>query len=161
MTLHDTLIEEHAWDGKCNARGLSIIKHYEGWSAEPYICPAGYWTIGYGSIWRLDGKRVAGDCDPISQDEGEFLLRREVGHVEQAIRALVRVPLNENQFSALCSWTYNLGSGRLKSSSLRMHLNRGQYDKAAAEFPKWTLAGGKRLQGLVRRRAAEKALFIS
>jgi len=161
MTLHDTLIADHAWDGHCNARGLHIIKQFEGWSAEPYICPAGYWTIGYGSIWGLDGSRITGASNPISQDEGELFLRREVAHVEQAIRALVRVPLNENQFSALCSWTYNLGSGRLKTSTLRQKLNRHDYEGAAAEFPKWTLAGGKRLQGLVRRRAAEKALFIS
>jgi len=159
MTLHDALLENQAWDGRCNARGVAIIKFYEGWSSEPYVCPAGYWTIGYGSIWGVDGKRITPDSDPISEAEGEVLLRRELAHAETAIRALVRVPLNENQFSALCSWTYNLGSGRLKTSTLRQKLNRGDYDGAGQEFLKWCMAGGRKLPGLVRRRKAELELW--
>ena len=159
MSLHDALIRDHAWNGHCNARGVDIIKTYEGWSAEPYICPTGYWTIGYGSIWGADGKRITADSPSVSEAEGELLLRRELAHVETAIRALVRVPLNEHQFSALCSWTYNLGSGRLKTSTLRQKLNRGDYDGAAAEFHKWNRGGGKVLAGLVRRRKSEVELF--
>ena len=159
MSLHKTLVEKHSWDGLVNARGISIIKTFEGYSPTVYHCPAGIPTIGYGSIWDMDGKRVKASQPKITKAQAETLLLREIHHVERAIRTLIRVPLNQNQFSALASWTFNLGSGRLQSSTLRTKLNRGDYDGAALEFPKWRRAGGKILQGLVKRRAVEKALY--
>lgn len=148
-------------NGQINARGLSIIKTFEGWSPSVYVCPAGVPTIGYGSIWSLDGKRVTMDHPNISKSEGQILLQRELHHIQRAIGQLVNVPLNTNQYSALASWTFNLGSGRLQSSTLRRKLNRGDYDGASAEFPKWRRAGGKILKGLVIRRAEERKLFDS
>lgn len=145
---------------KTNERGLNIITSFEGWSSTPYLCPAGVPTIGYGSIWRRDGACVTMEHPEISNDEGEFLLRRELRHVEAAIGKLVKTELTENMFSALASFTYNLGSGNLQASTLRMKLKRGDYEGAADEFPKWRRAGGKILPGLVRRRAAERALFL-
>ncbi len=144
---------------KINQAGLDIIKQFEGFSATPYLCPAGYPTIGYGSIWDLEGNRLTIDSPEVTEAEADTLLARECRHAERTVTRLVRVPLNGNQFSALVSFTYNLGSGNLQSSTLRMKLNRGDYAGAADEFPKWRRAGGRILKGLVRRRAAEQALF--
>jgi len=144
---------------RCNDAGVEIIKHFEGWSAKAYQDPIGIWTIGFGSIWQLDGERVTEKTPPLTKEEGEVLLRRELHHVEKAVDRLITVELTENAFSSLCSWCYNLGSGRLKSSTLRAKLNRGDYKGASAEFPKWRRAGGIILSGLVRRRVEERKLF--
>lgn len=146
---------------KCNDAGIEIIKHFEGWSSNSYQDPIGIWTIGFGSIWQLDSERVTKKTPPLSKEEGELLLRRELLHVEKAVNKLVTVELTENAFSSLCSWCYNLGTSRLKSSTLRAKLNRGDYNGASAEFPKWRMAGGKILSGLVRRRVEERKLFES
>lgn len=159
MSLHDALLNEHGWDGHINEAGLGIIKSFEGWSSSPYKCPADRWTIGWGSTWDIDGNAVTADHPDIDEEHGTALLRRELRHVEPAIRRLIKVPLNENQFSAICSWAFNVGTGNMQNSTLRMKLNRGDYEGASAEFPKWRRAGGRILKGLVRRRAAERALF--
>jgi lysozyme len=101
------------------------------------------------------------DSPKVTEVEAKALLRQHLDHVERDIRKLVRIKLNENEFSALCSWTYNLGSGRLQSSTLRAKLNRNDRIGAANEFPKWRRAGGKILRGLVRRRALEQKLFLT
>ena len=159
MTLHDQLIAKYAWDGHINEAGLGIIKSFEGWSSPPYLCPAGRWTIGWGSTWDIDGNAVTGNHPDIDEEHGTDLLKRELRHVESAIGKLIKVPLTEGQFSALASWAFNVGTGAMQRSTLRMKLNRGQYEDAADEFPKWRRAGGRVLKGLVRRRAAERALF--
>ena len=144
---------------KVTQEGLAIIKHFEGYSSTVYADPIGIPTIGFGSIWDKDGDRLTMDHGPITEVEAEFLLVRELKHVESAIAKLIGVELTENQFSAIGSLTYNIGSGRLKSSTLRAKLNRGDYSGASAEFPKWRRAGGRILKGLVRRRKAERELF--
>ncbi len=159
MSLHDALLIEYGWDGHINEAGLGIIKSFEGWSSSPYKCPAGRWTIGWGSTWDIDGNAVTGDHFDIDAEHGTALLKRELRHVEAAIGRLIKVPLNENQFSAICSWAFNVGTGNMQSSALRSKLNREDYEGASAEFPKWRRANGRILSGLVRRRAAEKALF--
>jgi|TARA_R110000751_G_scaffold100692_2_gene194660 lysozyme len=142
-----------------NKAGLEIIKSFEGWSAHMYLDPIGIPTIGYGSTWDANGNRLTIKHPPISKEEGETMLRKEVRHVENAIKRLIKVPLTLNEFSALCSFTYNVGSGNLQSSTLRNLLNQNDYDAASNEFPKWRRAGGKILKGLVRRRIAERNLF--
>ena len=159
MTIHDQLIAKYAWDGHVNEAGLGIIKFFEGWSSSAYRCPANRWTIGWGSTWDIDGNSVTADHPDIDKTTGTALLRRELRHVESAINRLIKVPLNQNQFSALASWTFNLGSGKLQSSTLRAKINRGDHDGAELEFPKWRRAGGKILQGLVKRRAVEQTLY--
>ena len=140
--------------------GLEIIKHFEGFSPDPYLCPADVPTIGYGATYGFDHKRITmGHC-PISLEEGEALLAQELGSVERSVRRLVQVALTQNQFDALVSFTFNLGSGRLQSSTLRSKLNRENYEGAADQFPKWRKAGGKVLLGLVKRRAVERKLFL-
>ncbi len=143
-----------------NQEGLAIIKHYEGFSPTPYLDPIGIPTIGYGSIWGLDRARVSMAHEEISEDDGEILLARMLHQTERAVRRLVGVPLSDHQFSALVSFTYNLGSGNLQRSTLRMKANRGDMAGAADEFPKWRRAGGRILKGLVRRRAAERRLWL-
>ena len=146
---------------RINERGMKIIKLFEGFRSAPYLCSAMVPTIGFGSTWSFDGSRVTLRHPPIEESDAEELLLREVSRCEQAVDRLIKVELNENEHSALQSFVYNLGSGRLQSSTLRSLLNRSApREQVADEFPKWRRAAGKILQGLVRRRAAERALFL-
>ena len=140
--------------------GLNLIKLYEGYSSSPYLCPAQHWTIGYGAIWGMDDKRVTEDHPDINEDQADYLLRRDVKKSEMAVLRHIRVPLEDGQFNALCSFVFNLGSGALQSSTLRRKINRGDYIGAADEFPRWVYAGGRRLKGLVRRREHERSMFM-
>ncbi len=135
---------------------VDLIKRFEGFHASVYLCPAGLPTVGYGHVVRR-GETF----DTLSEDDGEELLRRDLAIAKRAVLKLTRVPLEDGQYGALVSFTFNVGSGNYQSSTLRMKLNRGDYDGAAGEFWKWRRAGGRILQGLVRRRAAEKALFVN
>ena len=146
---------------RINEIGLNLIKTFEGFRSEPYLCSAMVPTIGYGSTWSFDGSRVTLHHRPIDEAEAEILLLREIRNSEKAVDRLIKVELNENEHSALQSFVYNLGSGRLQSSTLRRKINRGDFEGAADELPKWVRAGGKILKGLVLRRAAERKLFLS
>lgn len=148
---------------------LALIKKYEGLvdgdphtpGLDPYICPAGVPTIGWGSTWDEQGRPITMDHPPITLIEAQILLDREVQHVESAVSKLIKAELTQGMFDALVSFAYNLGTGNLQASTLRRKLNRGDYEGAADEFPKWRKAGGRVLTGLVRRRAEERALFLS
>jgi|TARA_R110000823_G_scaffold229911_1_gene356812 lysozyme len=144
---------------KINEAGLELIKNFEGFSNSPYLDPVGIPTIGFGSIWNDDGSPVTMEQSDLDEKEAERFLRREVHHIEKSIKRLIQSELTSNMFSSLCSFTYNVGTGALQRSTIRMKLNRGWYEAAADEFPKWRKAGGRVLQGLVRRRIAERALF--
>lgn len=145
---------------RCNDAGIEIIKKYEGRSLRCYLDPIGIPTIGYGSIWGLDHSRLASDHRDITENEAEYLLKRELLTTENAVARMVRTALTENQFSAVCCLVYNVGSGRFRSSTIKMKLNRQDFKGAANEFWKWRRAGGKILRGLVRRREEEKQLFL-
>ena len=142
---------------KTSASGLALIKIHEGLSLVPYRCPAGVWTIGYGHAMRP--QEVAKHKNGISEAEAEALLLMDVALAEAALRRLVNVPLTVGQFDALVSFVFNLGAGRFQASTLRMKLNRGDYEAAAQEFPKWVWAAGQKLPGLIRRRHDEMAVF--
>lgn len=140
---------------KINHAGKKLIKDAEGLRLEAYLCPAQRWTLGYG--------HVGADVLPgltITEAEAEVLLETDLVLFEKGVAAAVTVPLTRNQFSALVSFAYNLGLGRLIGSTLLRKLNAGDYDGAALEFLRWDKAGGKVLPGLTRRRAAEAALFM-
>ena len=141
--------------------GVEIIKKYEGFSAKPYLCPANVPTIGFGSTRWFDGARINLDSRTISRDDATRLLQMELHHIESAVPRLIKAPLTQNQFDALASFTFNLGSGRLQSSTLRAKTNRLDYEGAADEFPKWRKAGGRVLAGLIRRRAEERRLWMT
>ena len=137
--------------------GLALIERFEGFMPDWYLDPVGVRTIAYGWTHALPD----GFDPPLTEAEGRQLLRQTVGAYEDAVRRLVDVPLAQAQFDALVSFTYNLGATNLGSSTLLRRLNDGDAAGAAAEFDKWVLAGGVPLAGLVRRRAAERALFES
>ena len=133
--------------------GLSLIKKFEGCELEAYKCAAGVWTIGYGSTNGVE------EGMEISQERADMLLLEDVEVFEEAVNKLVEVPLEQNQFDALVSWTFNLGSTNLKNSTLLKVLNDKDYEGVPAQIKRWNKAGGKVLQGLIRRREAEALLF--
>lgn len=139
---------------RTNEAGVRLIKQFEGFSPKPYKCPGGVLTIGFGHAIR-QGELFT----EIDEFEGHQLLLRDLKEAEAAIARHVTAPLNENQFSALASWVFNLGAERLRKSTLLRLLNKSRHQDAAAEFPKWSYAGGIRLNGLKARRLAERKLF--
>lgn len=140
---------------RTNKNGLLLIKSFEGLRLKAYRDAVGIWTIGYGTT-----RGVQPDMR-ISEGEAEHFLQQDLIRFEQAINSVVNAPINDNQFSALVSFTYNVGSGALKSSTLLKLLNaRRDLRKTADEFPRWNRAGGRVLHGLTRRRHAERALFL-
>ena len=145
---------------KINQAGLSLIKQFEGFEPVAYLCPAGVPTIGYGHTKTVTAQDVRSKRT-ISEDEAEALLMEDVRDAESAVERLITVPLTDNQFSSLVSWTFNLGEWNLKSSTLRRKLNRGDYQSVPGEMARWVRAGSITLAGLIRRRKAEGALFAS
>jgi lysozyme len=134
-------------------KGLGIIKKFEGFSPTVYICPAGYPTIGYGHVVKLqERERFAGG---ITAEQAEALLRQDVQTAERAVLRLITVPLKDGQFDALVSFIFNLGAGALQRSTLRRKVNSGDHAAVPGEFGKWVWAGGRKLEGLVKRREAE------
>lgn len=136
--------------------GRNIIKEFEGFRGSPYMCPAGYLTVGYGHRVKKSEK-----FGRITMREGEALLVKDLEPVENAIDYLVTAPLSQNQYDALASLIYNIGSGNFMDSTLRKFLNAGDYAQAAGEFTRWVYTGSKRLPGLVARREAEQKLFLA
>lgn len=144
---------------KTSVRGQALIKHFEGCRLTAYQDGAGIWTIGWGWTRPVDGVDI--HCAmTISQEKADALFSEGVVDYEQAVRRLVTVSLNQNQFDALVSFTYNLGPVALEHSTLLAKLNAGDYAGAAAEFDRWVYIGKRTSDGLIRRRAAEKALFM-
>ena len=133
--------------------GLDLIKQFEGLYLKAYRCPAGVPTIGYGHTAGVAMGQT------ITQQQADDYLRRDVRRFERAVARLVTVPLTLGQFDALVSFSFNLGEGALAQSTLLRLLNAGDYAGAAAQFGRWNKAAGRVLPGLVRRRAAERALF--
>lgn len=140
---------------KINQEGLNLIKDFEGCRLKAYLCPAGVWTIGYGHT-----KGVKPDMVITQLDADRFLLQ-DLKRFEEAVSSLVKVPITPNQFSALVSFAYNVGTGALYDSTLLRKLNNKDYKGAADEFLRWNKAGGKVLPGLTKRRIAERDLFIN
>lgn len=142
-------------DMNISAEGLSLIKKFEGCELKAYRCAANVLTIGYGST-----KGVTEDME-ITQEEAESLLQEEMHEYEGYINDMVKVPLEQHQFDAMVSWVFNLGSGNLSSSTLLKKLNNSEYDEVPAQIRRWNKAGGKVLDGLIRRREAEAKMFMN
>ncbi len=138
---------------KISQEGLSLIKKFEGCELEAYKCAANVWTIGYGSTKGVK------KGDTISQEEADKLLLHEMEEYERYINDMVNVDLEQNQFDAMVSWVFNLGPANLKASTLLKVLNAKDYEGVPAQIKRWNKAGGKVLQGLIRRREAESLLF--
>lgn len=143
-------------------KGLNLIKEFEGFRSNPYKCSAGVATIGYGSTYYRNGKKVSMSDKPISEDEANSLLayiaNKDFG---EFVNKVVKVELNQNQFDALVSFAYNLGNGNLQNSTLLKKVNQKDFVGASKEFVKWNKAGGKELIGLTKRREKERDLFLS
>ena len=140
---------------KISQTGIDLIKSFEGCSLKAYRCPANVLTIGYGHTGGVKEGQV------ITQQEAERLLRVDLGSYEAAVNKYVKTVINQNQFDALVSFAYNCGCGALQKSTLLKLLNKGDYRSAADQFYLWNKGGGQVLKGLVRRRAAEKELFLT
>lgn len=141
-------------------KGISLIKEFEGCKLTAYQDSVGVWTIGYGWTQPVDGKPIRAGMT-IKQETAERLLKTGMVSYESDVSRLVKAGLTQGQFDALVSFTYNLGARSLSTSTLLRKLNAGDYAGAADEFSRWNKAGGKVLNGLTRRREAERALFLS
>jgi len=146
-----------------NEKGLALIKRFEGKRLKAYIDPVGIWTIGYGHTSAAGGPKVTRGLT-ITDNDAEVILMRDLQQYEAAVDRLVTVPLNENQRSALTSFTYNVGIGGLKKSSALRELNKGNYADVPRRLALWSKGrvNGKLtvLKGLERRRKAEGDLFM-
>jgi lysozyme len=167
---------------KLSKAGEDLMHKYEGFRSRPYLCPAHIWTIGYGHVLyqdqiRLPVVRVEGKETPMirkemplkpednrvwTKTEIDELFRADVGTFERGVLRLVPgVVGRQGSFDALVSISFNFGLGNLQRSTIRMRANRGDWAGAAEAFRVWTKGGGKVLPGLVKRREAEIALFLS
>ena len=167
---------------KLSKAGADLMHRFEGCRNKPYLCPAHIWTIGYGHVLyqeqiRLPMVRVEGKDIPMirkemplkpedsrvwSKNEIEELFAADVANFERGVLRLVpTVAGKQGSFDALVSFAFNAGLGNLQRSTIRMKANRGDWEGAAEAFMAWTKGGGKVLPGLIKRRVAEKALFLS
>jgi lysozyme len=134
-----------------------LIEGFEGCRLEPYQDSVGVWTIGYGHT----GDDCYAGCDPISQQQADQLLAWDLKRFEDGVNSMVIDQTSQQQFDAMVSFAYNLGESSLRGSTLlRMHNNQ-DYQGAAGQFGRWNHAGGRVLDGLTRRRAAESAVYAN
>jgi len=167
---------------KLSKAGEDLMHRFEGFRNKPYLCPAHIWTIGYGHVLyqeqirlpvvRVEGKNIpmirkempmrAEDNRAFTKTEIDELFRADVGTFERGVLRLVPgVVGRQGAFDALVSISFNFGLGNLQRSTIRMRANRDDWEGAAEAFRVWTKGGGKVLPGLVKRREAEIALFLS
>ncbi len=138
---------------------LALMRRFEGLYLTPYLCPAGIPTIGYGATYYEDGTRVTLHDPAITRERAEALLIWMVRtvYLPQVMRLCPGID-NPQRLAAIIDFTFNLGSGALKNSTLRRKINAGAWDYVPAELRKWVKGGGKVLRGLVIRREAEAVL---
>tara|TARA_B100001564_G_scaffold107563_1_gene89129 strand:- start:255 stop:698 length:444 start_codon:yes stop_codon:yes gene_type:complete len=140
---------------KISQEGLSLIKKFEGLRLKAYKCSANVLTIGYGHTGGVK------ETDKITLEEADSLLEKDIAKFEEYVSDNVIVKLNQSQFDALVAWTFNLGPGNLRESTMLKKLNNQEYESVPFEMRRWNKAGGKTLDGLIRRREAESLLFES
>tara|TARA_R100001510_G_C7572474_1_gene148369 strand:- start:16 stop:459 length:444 start_codon:yes stop_codon:yes gene_type:complete len=133
--------------------GISLVKKFEGCKLEAYKCAAGVWTCGYGST------RGVRQGDVWTQEKADITLTDELEEYGKYVEDMVTIPLNQCQFDALTSWTFNLGPTNLQNSTLLQVLNQGDYEGVPYQIKRWNKAAGEVNDGLIRRREAEALLF--
>lgn len=138
--------------------GIELVKRFEGLRLKAYRCPSDVWTIGYGHTAAAGPPRVPPGM-MITEAEAEAILQHDLTDVAARVRALIDVALTDHQFSALVSFVFNVGIGAFRKSSVLARVNAGRFDEVPARLALWVRGGGKVLPGLVRRRAAEGALW--
>ena len=145
---------------KVNKLGIDMMHHFEGCKLTAYQCPAKVWTIGWGNTFYPD-KTPVKQGDVITQEQANALFETVMNNFALGVKKCLTKEVNENQFSALVCFAYNVGIGSLQKSTLLKKININPNDQTiAGEFAKWTKAGGKVLLGLVRRRKAEADLYF-
>lgn len=139
----------------------TLCKEFEGFRAKPYLCPANVPTIGYGSTRYPDGRKVTLDDLPITRAEAEEILRWQLQRefLAGVLRACPSLVAHPQALNAIVDFAYNLGVGRLQTSTLRRRINQGDWEGAKEQLMRWVRGGGRVLPGLVRRRKAEAALL--
>lgn len=157
---------------KVSEQCIEMIKHHEGVRYKPYRCPALLWTVGVGHV--IDQSHIAVPVEQrktlpipdgwdrvLSKEEVDAILAKDLETFERGVLRLApSLATKQNAFDACVSFSFNAGLGNFQRSSIRMKINRGDFEGAAQEFMKWTKAGGKELPGLVKRRKDEQALFM-
>ena len=146
---------------KVSELGLNLIKHYEGFYSKPYKCPAGLFTVGYGHLIG-DGTRLPDNWNRhFSIEEINDLLKRDLVKFERGVLRYIAVSINQYQFDALVSFSFNLGLGTLQRSQVRQKINRHDFKGATNTLLKYNKAGGIALKGLTLRRQDEAKLLNS
>jgi lysozyme len=141
----------------------ALCKQFEGYKGKPYLCPAGVPTIGYGSTYYADGRKVALTDVPMSEPDAAALLLQELHHtyLPGVLRQCPILLTDGRKCNAIVDFVYNLGLGRLQTSTLKRKINVSDWDAAQEQLMLWTKGGGRVLPGLVKRRTAESALLAS
>ena len=146
---------------KLNTQGYRLICMFEGFSAKPYLCSAKVPTIGYGNTYYLNGRRVSLLDKPITELEAFEMFKAIADKFADKVSKLVTTPVDQNQFNALVSLSYNIGPANFQKSTLLRKVNFNHNDPSIrAEFLKWNKAGGQVLKGLTIRRTAEADLYF-
>lgn len=141
--------------------GLKIIKNHEAFRGEPYLCPAGVPTIGYGATYYPNGMIVNLNDPKITEVKATKFLKLMIQRYESGVSRYVKTELNQNQFDALVSFSYNVGLGALKRSTLLKLVNKNPNDpEIFQQFLRWNRANGKILNGLKKRRLEEATLYF-
>jgi len=146
---------------KINQATVELVKEFEGFSAKAYKCPAGIWTIGYGTTAAAGVGITPKEGMTISKSDAEGYLHAALEKFASQIEDAITAPINENEFGAFVSLAYNIGPGAFKKSSALSAFNAGDKAKSAKAILLWNKAGGKVLKGLTRRREAERKLFLT
>ena len=143
-----------------------LCRRFEGFKSKPYLCPAGVPTIGYGSTYYADGRKVTLQDPPMDEPTARALLMTELHHtyapavIRQCPNLLLLAAKGDiGKLNAIVDFCYNLGVGRLQTSTLKRKINAQDWEGAKEQLKLWTRGGGKVLNGLVKRRDAECALF--
>jgi len=137
---------------------IRLIKTFEGFSPVVYICPAGFRTVGYGHVVLPEEEERFKKA--ITESEGEELLYHDLLRFQVAINRLIKIQIHDLMFQAILSFSYNVGVYAFRASTLRRLINEGAFEEAALQFPRWIYVGGRQLKGLLRRRIAERELFL-
>ena len=142
---------------KISQAGIDLIRRFEGCKLKPYLCPAGYWTVGYGHV--IGNGKTKPEKQLYTQEEVNEFLRTDLARFEQGVLRYCPVHLTQFEFDSLVSFSFNLGLGVLQRSTLRRKILRQDKQAAARNILKYNKAGGQVLKGLTRRREAEYRMF--
>ena len=146
---------------KISENGINLIKIFEGFCPKPYKCTSGVPTIGYGATFYLDGTKVQMSDDSITKEEATLLLKNMVKLFENEVNSFLIADLNQNQYDALISLSYNIGWNALRKSTLMTVLNANPNDEAIkTHWMKWVNSAGRKSNGLVKRRKLELELYF-